>query len=856
MTELEYVLSRFDACFRPWRGRRIVLHGTREYARAIVERFGDDYRFQGVMSLDPVPDGVFCGLPFLGRLPAPPPDEAEPELIILTERVKYAETAFQTLRGVCEARGIAVYNMYGLDEFALHRMAQDYTVEGQLEPEELVRMTEGFGIVAFEIVDTLFPRRNGRLMPGGSLCTLARSLLESGRRVAFSLRKSWSETDQIEAVTALCGTCPPIFPDSSAPAFFSDPGTSRALLIRRQGEDLSFRALRETAGDGVRILYFGGGLVNEFLLPRAYGIESVRFLEQYDCLQPAQRTAPRMDAEQWMAMARAAIAEHEIVSFDVFDTLLLRRVMRPGDVFLLLERRLLERGLPVGRFAQRRSAAQRELPHGTLHEIYSLLMDRMDWTPGQRDTAENEEIALEQSLLCTRADTSALWQTARERGKTLVLTSDMYLPSDVLGGLLRGQGIEGWDALLVSCECGAEKAEGLFKILRDRFDPACRILHFDDRADLGDACERAGVDYCRMPPALDERWNAAIERARSLSDRCLIGSTAAALLHGADPLSRYAGGVVGPLLTGYMAWLCERLRGERFDRLLFFARDGWMPRMLYERLRVMYPDWALPLSLYYYTSRRAAHPLRGDDAALLEDVARQAEQAGLDGSVILKRVFGLREAEILPPEPGETVTAFLLRHRCALASRVEPARRRALRQAGELGLKPGMRCAVSDFFASGSTQADLQTALPISLKGFYAANYKPRPERGCEIEYYLHGGSDRILRGYIALEAVFTSPEPTVTGIEEDGMPRFGSEHRTQDALKRLAEVQALALSFAESWFENFGLLHGAPSGALCMDLFAAAETELPLGETYNDLIETAIGEKNGDNDGTNHSHA
>ena len=117
-------------------------------------------------------------------------------------------------------------------------------------------------------------------------------------------------------------------------------------------------------------------------------------------------------------------------------------------------------------------------------------------------------------------------------------------------------------------------------------------------------------------------------------------------------------------------------------------------------------------------------------------------------------------------------------------------------------------------------------------------------------------GCDRILRGYITLESVFTSPQPTVEAIGEDGLPRFGPDHRTPGELERLAAVQRMALSFAESWFACFGQFGRAPSGALCMELYAAAETELSLGETYNDLIGTAIGEKNGDNDGTNHSHA
>ena len=167
-----------------------------------------------------------------------------------------------------------------------------------------------------------------------------------------------------------------------------------------------------------------------------------------------------------------------------------------------------------------------------------------------------------------------------------------------------------------------------------------------------------------------------------------------------------------------------------------------------------------------------------------------------------------------------------------------------------------MRCAVSDFFASGSTQADLQAALPLTLKGFYAANYKPRPEPGCEIEYYLHGGCDRILRGYIALESVFTAPEPTVESLGADGVPRPGPERRTPEELERLETVQRLALAFAKDWFSHFGGLEQTPSGALCMEIFAAADTGTALAAAYNDLIGAEIRRKNGENNGTDQSQS
>ena len=54
MTEVDYILANFDEHFAWARGKRILLHGSRNYAEAILQRFGEEYGFAGVMSLDPL----------------------------------------------------------------------------------------------------------------------------------------------------------------------------------------------------------------------------------------------------------------------------------------------------------------------------------------------------------------------------------------------------------------------------------------------------------------------------------------------------------------------------------------------------------------------------------------------------------------------------------------------------------------------------------------------------------------------------------------------------------------------------------------------------------------------------------
>ena len=57
MTELQYVLEGFERRLSELKNKRIILHGSRDYARSILERYRHDFCFVGIMSREPT-DGI------------------------------------------------------------------------------------------------------------------------------------------------------------------------------------------------------------------------------------------------------------------------------------------------------------------------------------------------------------------------------------------------------------------------------------------------------------------------------------------------------------------------------------------------------------------------------------------------------------------------------------------------------------------------------------------------------------------------------------------------------------------------------------------------------------------------------
>ena len=847
MTELEYILENFDRHFSAFAGRSIVLHGSREYTRGIAERFREKYRFTGAASFEDVQGPDLNGVPVLRGEEL---WEASPEMIILTERVRHEEAAFQQLCLECSVRGIALYDMYGLDAFALHRDALSYRIIPRETPEMLAADAKGFDIVILEVCGTMAEiKGEGELVLRPLFRQMIRLLREKKTRLVFSMRKSFPEEPQRALLETLWGERLPVFPEEAPAAFFEEEGG--ALALRRKGEDLSLRILKERAKD-MSMLYIGSAMPNEYLLPRYYGIHAILVLNQYDSLAPLLPSASPVKRESSterrgrMEQRKQMIAESDVISFDLFDTVLLRRVTDPRDVFLLTEQKLAIAGIPCKGFAKIRSALQEASETGTIVWYYKNLSDVLGWTEAQMKQAMDLELETEQSVLCTRHDILSLVQYARSIGKTVIFTSDMYLSSAVLNNMLSALGVTDHEKIFVSCEYGKTKASGLMTAVREYFGPDCRILHFDDREAFRKACSAENIQFVHADPvysaALLQGWTPAFRAAGTLQERCLLACIWSSL-HAADETdgsdrSRYAASVAGPVLAGYVSWLCGNLMRGGYDTVLFFARDGWLVRPLYEYIRQNFLPEKLPASCYFYTSRHAAHLVCASREDVIRQVCSQCRGENLNARQMLEQVYSLDPSEILPEHEAEKPEEDIVKHYLARIRKTEKkAKNGYLRYMDSLGLKENARCAVVDFFSSGTSQRYLQDALPLEMTGFYAGNYKAERAEDVSISYYFKGNNDTLFRNFIELESCFSSPEPSVDRVDEQGEVRFAEEVRTEEELTELRELQQEALAFAEQFFRIFPSFPGKISPEFLEEVYAVSDIHMICGRPFNDLI-------------------
>lgn len=285
------------------------------------------------------------------------------------------------------------------------------------------------------------------------------------------------------------------------------------------------------------------------------------------------------------------LLDYDLISFDVFDTLLFRPFSSPEDLFYLVGQKLDY--LDFRRIRMEAETAAREIHRKktgnsevTLREIYEYLEQEAGIPCEEGMYAELET---EEALCFANPYFLKVFQHLKRSGKRVIAVSDMYLPEQAVRMMLEKSGFHGLDACMVSCEYGLSKSEGdLFGKAAELFGPESSRIHIGDNriADVENA-QRAGwkaLYYTNV--------NQAGMRFRPLEISAVTGSIYRGLVNahihcGLEAYSKdYEYGFIygGLFVLGYCQFIHEYADRNRIDRILFLARDGDILKQVYDRL--------------------------------------------------------------------------------------------------------------------------------------------------------------------------------------------------------------------------------------------------------------------------------
>lgn len=289
-----------------------------------------------------------------------------------------------------------------------------------------------------------------------------------------------------------------------------------------------------------------------------------------------------------------SLVKYDVISFDVFDTLIFRPFQKPSDLFMLVGQKLhimdyCNIRMDAEEAARKKNFLLRGNREVTIDEIYQIVSEQ---TGISKNEGIRTEFEIELDLCYVNPYMHRVFELLKYQGKKLVIVSDMYYPKEYMVDLLEHVGYTGYEEVIVSCDYNCSKRDGrLFDILKEKYLDTPNIVHIGDNmvSDIKQAKERGieAVHYLSIQKRGDSY------RATNMS--YLVGSAYQAIvnsqlhngLYTYSPYYEVGFVYAGLYVTGFCNWLHENAKKKGITKLLFLAREG----DIYQRVfRTMFDD--------------------------------------------------------------------------------------------------------------------------------------------------------------------------------------------------------------------------------------------------------------------------
>jgi FMN phosphatase YigB (HAD superfamily) len=589
----------------------------------------------------------------------------------------------------------------------------------------------------------------------------------------------------------------------------------------------------------------------------------------------------RARAGELIARLDAVVGEVRRVSLDCFDTILVRNVAEPIDVFFDLARSepfaRLDFAAKLRVDAESRARSLAKLRKGSvevsLSDIYRAAFPAL--SDDELEELARAELSAEKAACSAFAPTIELMLAAKARGLPIVIVSDTYLSEpelrELLAACIPAEAFAAVERIFCSSEHGRSKGAGLFKDVLRLLGVAGRsLVHFGDHplSDLA-AANAEGLHAVQLV-----HHTAVVEgalRTHALATGLIAPEVRlerglprpyAALLSEARGLEAPAAELgyvgAGPILYAFGHFLLRslaelRAAGAR-PKPLFLLRDAFLPQRVCCEL--LGADAGPLVSISRFAATAAAFRTR-------EDVERYLARSAGSG-----RFEPIAAQLQLPPQLAERIIKAANRDRqpaLEFVRRVlEPsvlteifARSKAYRQRmfryleRHVKLERGDTLVLVDLGYEGTAQRELgpvlEDELGVTVTGRYLlAARVPGWEKTRRGLFDPSTVDDRIsgtLVPHIALlEDICTSDDASVVDYTESGEPIFDTKVIEAEQYARVKTLQTEVLRFvreAEAHFAKSGRRPDAEAqriaalAALTRLLFFPGEAELSYLEGF-----------------------
>lgn len=491
--------------------------------------------------------------------------------------------------------------------------------------------------------------------------------------------------------------------------------------------------------------------------------------------------------------------EADIISFDIFDTLITRKIYSPEDIFSIIDEHFKIKNFKENRIKADSVAREKLGRDVTIDDIYEVLKN--DFGIKNISNIKKYEESLELELCIPRKEILEIWNELKEKGKKIILVSDMYLKKSTIEKMLKKCGYQGYSKFYLSNHLNARKdTKTIWEIVKNDYKVE-KILHIGDNS-LSDALypKDFGISTIQIDSgktlAKKTALNSYISNNLSTSDSLFWGTIINEYLFNSpfsnspeiNDLNTLGYLFYGPIFEEFFNFLEDHTK--KTDKLLFLSREGYYLQKLYKKYTEI-NSLSSRKNFYFLASRKATI---FTNLTSVKDIEALATHNDYNGSAKnwLKQILNIsadfEDFNISLPNDYEKVKPLIKRYAPEVIKNSKTARDNYLLYIKQsVGtLNPSTK--IIDLGYSGTIQYELSKMSKKDLCGIYLASsddvkeYSPKSQLNFLFDTKRNPTYKKLYEYSLVLEFFLSAPYGQLLGFHKKGgraIPIYNDETLT-----------------------------------------------------------------------------
>lgn len=516
------------------------------------------------------------------------------------------------------------------------------------------------------------------------------------------------------------------------------------------------------------------------------------------------------------------IQKYEILSFDIFDTLICRKIYNPDDIFYKIEELTNIKNYIKYRKKAEEQARELYKCDVNIYQIYDEFQKILKLTEKEKNKCLNYEIDMEIELCHPREKMKETIKKLKKE-KKIILVSDMYLTKDIIEKMIIKCGYKNlYDELYVSNEYNARKDTGeLFDIVLEKYSKN-KIIHIgDNKISDGNMPINKGIDSIVIPTYKSFNNNISIN---NYGESICYGTIINIKLFNSpfineidsfniNSLEEFGYTIFGPIFLKFITWINNNAKKEKY---LLVSREGHFLTKLFEYYSNLTKTKLID-NCYFLTSRRSTtvpnFKTKRDVIELLD-----IQYTGTLKDLLFYRIgyiYNGKNKNIQLPEDREEVVEIINKNIKEILDNAKKEKNNYIKYINDniKNWKQKELCIV-DLGYSGTVQYHLTKMLDKKINGkYFLVSTKIKPLKiGCKVESCLNEKINNpdninnfIYQNALLLEAFLTAPHGQLRCFNDDAKPIFYNSTISKEDFKLLDKIYIGITNYFKEIYELLG---------------------------------------------------